>query len=594
MIFGLSTLPLLFTSIASCGATAISARDINARQTCSNGPASRNCWSGGFDIDTNVYESWPSTGQTVTYDLRITNTTCNPDGGPKKWCALINGQYPGPVIRANWGDNLRIIVHNDLQNNGTSIHWHGIRQLNSCIQDGTNGVTECPIAPGTTKTYEWRATQHGTSWYHSHHTSQYGEGVVGSIIIDGPATANYDVDLGVLPLTEWFYEQIFVLLWKDLYGPGAPPASQNVLVNGSMIDGAGHGRYTKLSIQKGKTYRLRFVNTAVNHMFHVSLDKHPFTVIAADLAPIKPYTTTDLKINIGQRYDVVFTADQDVSNYWLRVQPASGGCGRSRIYDNAAVTVGAILHYDGAQDELPASTGATLSPACADEVFSPFKALPVPSSTFAARSEELDFISGRGNQNIVNWFVDGSSMDVDWEKPTLDYVRDGNTSYLSSMNVVEMPEANQWYFWIIQNQLNANPNIPHPIHLHGHDFWLLGSGTGKFSGSTEGLNFDTAIRRDVATLPASGWLVLAFPSDNPGAWLMHCHIAWHASQGLSMQFLERKSEITGTVGSMADFDQGCTEWSRYWNSPTRSGVDEDSGLRRPPPPYQFSGPGSGI
>jgi FtsP/CotA-like multicopper oxidase with cupredoxin domain len=522
-------------------AATLSARDLGTRQTCTNGPTSRSCWSDGFDINTDYFQNWPSTGQTQTFDLRLTNTTCNPDGGPQKWCALINGQYPGPPIRANWGDTVQIVVHNDLQHNGTSIHWHGVRQINTCQQDGTNGITECPIAPGATRTYvsryyyisyiaknfvylianckvkEWVATQYGTSWYHSHHTAQYGEGVVGPIIIDGPASANYDEDLGVLPLTEWFYAQIFQLLWNDLYGSGAPPPSQNVLINGSMIDGAGHGTYTKLSVQQGKTYRLRFVNTGVDHMFHVSMDGHPFTVISADFGPVTPYNTSDLKINIGQRYDVVFTADQNISNYWLRVQPSAGGCGRSQIYNNANVTVGAILSYEGASDELPTSTGATLSGACADEEFAPFKAISVPSETFASQSELLAFTSGRGAQNIVNWFIDGSSMDVDWEKPTLDYVRDGNTSYLQSMNVFEMPQADEWYFWIIQNN-PGQPNIPHPIHLHGHNFWLLGSGPGNFSGDIGSLNFVNPVMRDVATLPAAGWLVLAFPSDNPGTW----------------------------------------------------------------------------
>lgn len=73
----------------------------------------------------------------------ITNTTCNPDGGGLKPCVLINGQYPGPTLYANWGDTFRIQVRNMMQHNGTSIHWHGLRQLGSNIQDGVNGITEC-------------------------------------------------------------------------------------------------------------------------------------------------------------------------------------------------------------------------------------------------------------------------------------------------------------------------------------------------------------------------------------------------------------------------------------------------------------------
>lgn len=76
---------------------------------------------------------------------------------------ISNGPYHANTF-LEWGDIVRIVVHNDLPDNGTSIHWHGVRQLHSNPQDGANGITECPIASGTTKTYEFRATQHGTSW----------------------------------------------------------------------------------------------------------------------------------------------------------------------------------------------------------------------------------------------------------------------------------------------------------------------------------------------------------------------------------------------------------------------------------------------
>jgi len=71
----------------------------------------------------------------------------------------------GPTITADWGDTIVVNVKNSLQHNGTSIHWHGMRMLNTGHQDGVNGVTECPIAPGDTRQYRLRATQHGTSWY---------------------------------------------------------------------------------------------------------------------------------------------------------------------------------------------------------------------------------------------------------------------------------------------------------------------------------------------------------------------------------------------------------------------------------------------
>lgn len=73
-------------------------------------------------------------------------------------------------------------VHNHLKHNGTSIHWHGIRQLNTMHMDGVNGITQCPIAPGDSFTYNWTAIQYGSSWYHSHYSVQYADGALGPMV----------------------------------------------------------------------------------------------------------------------------------------------------------------------------------------------------------------------------------------------------------------------------------------------------------------------------------------------------------------------------------------------------------------------------
>lgn len=153
------------TSSSSTSSTSTRVAD----PACSNGPLTRACWSDGYSIATDFDQKFPTTGNTVTYNLEVTNTTCNPDGHGERLCLLINGQYPGPVIRATWGDQLVINVKNSMQDNGTSMHWHGVRQYNSPGSDGVNGLTECPLAPGDSTTYSFHVTQFGTSWYHSHY-----------------------------------------------------------------------------------------------------------------------------------------------------------------------------------------------------------------------------------------------------------------------------------------------------------------------------------------------------------------------------------------------------------------------------------------
>lgn len=269
---------------------------IQERDTaCTNGPTTRSCWNSGYSVSTNWYQKYPNTGKTVTYNLEATNVRLSPDGFERDMM-VFNGQYPGPTITADWGDTIQVTVKNSLKNNGTSIHWHGLRQLDSNQMDGTNGLTECPIAPGQSKTYTFRATEYGTSWYHSHYSIQYADGLVGAIKINGPTTSNYDLDLGTAQFTDWFHTPLFTILASR---PAAPPTSQNVLVNGAGVYGSG-GKYSSFTLTPGKKHKIGFVNVGINNYLHISLDGHPFTVVSSDFVPVKPYTTTSLSLSVGK------------------------------------------------------------------------------------------------------------------------------------------------------------------------------------------------------------------------------------------------------------------------------------------------------
>ena len=137
----------------------------SADEACSNGAFTRACWGNGYSISTDFDLKWPTTGKTRIYNFEITNTTCNPDGNVARTCLLINNQYPGPTIFADWGDTIQVNLKNSMQSNGTGLHFHGIRQLGTTTEDGANGLTECPLAPGDSKTYTFQATQYGSTWY---------------------------------------------------------------------------------------------------------------------------------------------------------------------------------------------------------------------------------------------------------------------------------------------------------------------------------------------------------------------------------------------------------------------------------------------
>jgi NADH:ubiquinone oxidoreductase subunit len=181
-------------------------------------------------IDTDYYNVVPETGVTREYWLNLVQVNIAPDGF-ERMALTVNGTIPGPTIVADWGDWIVVHVTNNLleSQNGTSIHWHGIRQNYTNQADGVVSVTQCPTAPGETYTYKFRATQYGSSWYHSHFALQAWEGVFGGIstyssddiicnhsrlifltqsVINGPSSANYDEDLGIFFIGDWTHQTV--------------------------------------------------------------------------------------------------------------------------------------------------------------------------------------------------------------------------------------------------------------------------------------------------------------------------------------------------------------------------------------------------
>ncbi|KAK3492130.1 Cupredoxin [Neurospora hispaniola] len=579
---------------------------VGAAPSC-NHECNRACWTSRFNVNTDYENEWPVTGVTRKFDFEITEVDewVGPDGHIKKGAMLINGGYPGPLIKADWGDRIEVTVTNRLKTNGTSMHWHGFHQLNSNNQDGVAGVTECPIAPGTSKVYSFLATQHGTSWYHSHISSQYANGIVGPIQINGPSSYPYDTDLGVFPISDWYYDSAEHIVDRMMNPndpflkgvPGSPPPSNNILFNGMNIaPNSTGGEYARLKFTKNKRHRLRLVNTSADNTFVVSIVGHNMTVIETDFVPVEPYPVHQLYLTVGQRYDVVIKADQEVDNYWINATLSSTPlCGVSLNPYPAA-----IVSYEGADESrLPTDRGLpAIDQFCEDDVSSkPRTSRTAPKADFSdtkvdTLSVTLDVKEVNKGISKVLWSVDGSAIDVQWDKPTLEYVVEGDFTFPRQANLIQLPEAVKWSFWVIQN----NSPSPHPMHLHGHDFLILGRSRFPanplvdpghpilFDPLIDGphLKFDNPTRRDTTVVPSFGWLVIAFEAGrNPGSWVFHCHIPWHMSQGLSVQFLERVDRINnGAIPNlMPDLRDRCYEWGRYAdNDPEFRMKKVDSGI----------------
>jgi len=152
---------------------------------------------------------------------------------------VINGQFPGPLIRVNQGDRVLVNVTNRLSN-GTSMHWHGFYQNGTNWMDGTVGITQCAIPPGASFLYDFTVKQFGTYWYHSHFSSQYTDGLVGPFIVHSPEESKiqemYDYDQVVL-LQDYYHDLSAALMpgYMSSGNENAEPLPDNGLIQGTHL-----------------------------------------------------------------------------------------------------------------------------------------------------------------------------------------------------------------------------------------------------------------------------------------------------------------------------------------------------------------------
>lgn len=424
----------------------------------------------GFDLNTNYYEQVPDTGVVREYYFNIVNTTAAPDGRETQ-VQLVNGIFPGPTIIADWGDTVVVHVTNSVQDNGTSIHFHGVRQFYTNQMDGVASVTQCPIAPGQTYTYTWRADTYGSSWYHSHFSLQAWNGVFGGIIINGPSSAPYDEDLGSLFLNDWDVLTADQMYISQLIDPWTPQFDSGLLNCTNIYDygnGTQVGKRLELEFVPGKRYRLRLINAAMHADFKFSVDGHNMTIIANDFVPIQPVTSNFVSINTGQRYDVIVEASQHPDNYWFRAIPQSGCSNNTRADD-----IKGIINYESVPYGLPTSTKQVYPDDhwCFDMnmygvVTEPVLALDAYLSNAENVSEDITdpSVQGPGYPPMYLWNVGDAWLNIYWDDPTLtDIAETTNPVWAQGQRVLETNVPNSWTVLVIQSKFH----LAHPIHLHG-------------------------------------------------------------------------------------------------------------------------------
>lgn len=219
-----------------------------------------------------------------------------------------NGTVPGPMIRVTDGDKVRVILKNDLPQ-PTTIHWHGIAVPNA--MDGIPDVTQKPIEPGETFTYEFIASPAGTYMYHSHYEGdiQVTAGLYAPFIIDPkePELSPPDVDVDLM---------ISEMLIKDDQTYAAMPMA-GMEPNYFTINGKAYPETETINVKKGQLVRLRL--TAIGQFVHpIHLHGVPFKIVATDGHPVPKaaqLTKDTVLVSPGERYDIEFIATE--TGQWM-------------------------------------------------------------------------------------------------------------------------------------------------------------------------------------------------------------------------------------------------------------------------------------
>ncbi|KAJ9161588.1 Multicopper like protein [Coniochaeta hoffmannii] len=533
--------------------------------------------------------SWNVNAASTTryYNLVISEGQGWPDGVVRDML-FINGKFPGPLIEVNRGDRLVVNVTNNLSKNSTTIHWHGLFQNGTNWFDGTAGVTQCGIPPGRSLLYNFTIdNQFGTYWYHSHYGTQYLDGVLGPLVVHAPEEADarklYDQERVAL-IQDWYHDFSTVNLGNYLVpdNENSEPLPDNGLINGfnyfnCSLYSSDSGRtcfdnntYSIFTLDPNTRTRVRLINTGAFAEFQLSVDNHSLSVIEADGTLVNPYSVHRLPIHVAQRYSVVLTTNQSTStNYWLRAA-MNTFCftGDNPVLDPTTL---AVVSYSGNNTIAPAANASidwknAYDVVCEDLdpsfLVPSVRSVPPPATTLY----RVDFSFGIGAYQLDYAKVNGTTWAPMGNTTTLIEAVDGlgggaDGDRFGITGQVGAFEANQFVVGVSNSSVEVVDVLiysldegSHPFHLHGHQFWILQTGSGFFDWKnyyseimpSKADAVGNALRRDTLTIKPYAWALIRFVADNPGLWALHCHIAWHMEAGLLMQFMSRADVLRKT------------------------------------------------
>jgi FtsP/CotA-like multicopper oxidase with cupredoxin domain len=412
-----------------------------------------------------------------------------PYGSTDVWS--YNGSLPGPEIRVRQGDRIRVLARNGL-NEGTTVHWHGIRTPNA--MDGVPFLTQDPIPVGGDFLYEFDALDAGTFWYHPHQRSseQVGRGLYGPLIVEEANPIRVDRDLTWM-LDDWRMTgdgQIATDFGSRHDAGHGGRIGNSVTINGQIPD--------RIAVRSGERIRLRLVNAANARIFGLDFGGLAPVVVALDGQPVAPHAPDSDVVVVGPAMRVDLVID-------MTGKPGESVTVTDVFYRDLEYRLVDLAYGpDRLRDSVP-DWSMDLSP----------NPLAEPDMASAAR-HQIVFSGGMMGQMMMGggmgsmmeqmregnmWFINGKAATGHMMDPLL--VLPQGTSH-----VLQMDNRTAWH---------------HPMHLHGHSFRVI---------TRNGQPTQHREWRDTVLMAPEERVEIAFVADNPGDWMFHCHILEHQAAGM--------------------------------------------------------------
>jgi len=405
------------------------------------------------------------------------------------------GQVPGPLLRLKRGTELRVRLINELPE-PTLIHWHGLRLPNA--MDGVPHLTQQPVEPGKSFDYRFIVPDAGTFWYHTHQYSseQLERGLYGALIVDELDPVPVDQDV-VLILDDWRLTQTGAV---DEASFRSPRDAAHAGRHGPLLTANSSSDFS-ISIRPRARVRLRLINAANARVMPIRIPGQTAWVMALDGQPAEPFIARDSRVILspGARADLFL--DMPETGHLPVV-----------IEDMRSETTVARLVAEGAPAQPrpePAPLPANPLPTRIDLRNALRIDMPIEggamSELLMKRLRDGMEIPGHGIDPAARFWTLSGQASSGHHGPPLFSVRRGRAVTVAFRN---------------------NTAFPHGMHLHGHHFRLLDN----LDDGWKPFWLDT-----VLVLPRQTARI-AFVADNPGKWMIHCHMLEHQETGMAAWF----------------------------------------------------------